>query len=169
MELIRSSNDIKIKAKKLKCPKIISKLFKVGGEIAYKNLKRSKKKYRATIISIVVSIVTFISISSFIDYGFRMSNVYYKELGYNIYIYYDYSGKIAASDKLYNAIVKLDNVGEYAIHKSNALIIDGTKYYSDFTKNTVGIDEENEENYITILALGENEYKRYIKEARIKV
>ena len=43
MDLIRSSKDIKLKAKKLRSPKIIKKIFGVGGEIAYKNLKRSKK------------------------------------------------------------------------------------------------------------------------------
>ena len=36
IEAIRSSQDIKLNAKKMKCPKIITKLFKTGGEIAYK-------------------------------------------------------------------------------------------------------------------------------------
>ncbi len=44
---------IKIKRKSYKAPKFIKKLFGVGGEIAYKNLKRSKKKYRTTVISLL--------------------------------------------------------------------------------------------------------------------
>lgn len=79
IEAIRSSEDVKLKAKKIKCPKIITKIFKTGGEIAYKNLKRSKKKYRTTVISIIVSVVIFIAISSFIQYGFKMSSAYYTE------------------------------------------------------------------------------------------
>lgn len=44
IDAIRSSNDIKIKSKKLKTPKWFKKIFKIGGEISYKNLKRNKKK-----------------------------------------------------------------------------------------------------------------------------
>ena len=115
MDLIRSSDDIKLKSKKIRAPKVISKIFKVGGEIAYKNLKRSKKKYRATIISLVVSIVIFISISSFIDYGFKMSNVYYQELGYNIRLYYYSDKEKDIGNEIYKEIAKFDNVNEYSI------------------------------------------------------
>lgn len=40
---IRGNDDIKIKNKKLKTPKIIHKIFKTGGVIAYKNLKETKE------------------------------------------------------------------------------------------------------------------------------
>ena len=63
IDAIRSSEDIKIKGKKVKSPKIIKKIFGVGGDIAYKNLKRNKKKYRTTVISLVVSIFIFISVT----------------------------------------------------------------------------------------------------------
>ena len=77
MELIRSNQDIKIKPKKMKSPKLINKIWGIGGDISYKNLKRNKKKYRTTIISIIVSIVIFISLYSFIENGFKASNIYY--------------------------------------------------------------------------------------------
>ena len=46
IDLIRSNDDIKINKKKLKSPSIIKKIFGIGGVIAYKNLKRRKKKYK---------------------------------------------------------------------------------------------------------------------------
>ncbi len=63
IEAIRSSKDIKIKGKKLRTPKIIQKMFGIGGVIAYKNLKRSRKKYRTTIISITVSVMSFLLVN----------------------------------------------------------------------------------------------------------
>lgn len=164
IELIRSSNDIKIKSKKLKCPKIITKLFNVGGEIAYKNLKRSKKKYRVTIVSLVVSIVTFIAISSFIDYGFNMSNVYYKELNYN-FILYSSNKDINKDYDLYSKIASSSSVSKYSIHRSTTLKIDYNKYLTEFGRK-VNIDEDtSKENklYITVISVGEEEYKRYLK------
>lgn len=89
VDAVRGNNDIKIKKKQkaYKCPKFIKKLFGMGGEIAYKNLKRSKKKYRTTVISIVVSVAVFIAVSSFIQYGTEYSKKYYHEIDYNLSVY----------------------------------------------------------------------------------
>ena len=84
LEAIKSSNDIKIKSKKIKSPKIIKKIFGVGGVIAYKNLKRSKKKYRTTVISIAMSVFVFIASSTLINYAFEAMGGYYKDYDYNI-------------------------------------------------------------------------------------
>lgn len=86
IEQLRNSNDIKMKSKKLKSPKIIQKLFKTGGELAYKNLKRSKKKYRTTVISLALSIFIFITVNSFVTSAFNFSNHYYEMYDYNIRI-----------------------------------------------------------------------------------
>lgn len=67
---IRGNKDIKVKNNKpYRTSKLTKKLFGVGGEIASKSLKRSRKKYRTTVISIVVSVAMFIAVSAFMDYG----------------------------------------------------------------------------------------------------
>lgn len=43
---INHSEDIKIKSKSLKTPKLIGKVWGEGGVLAYKNMKRNKRKYR---------------------------------------------------------------------------------------------------------------------------
>lgn len=87
MDLVRNSNEIKIKGKKLRTPKIIEKCFKIGGELAYKNLKRSKKKYRTTVISLAVSIFIFITMNSFLVNMFDFSSNYYEDYDYNVRVY----------------------------------------------------------------------------------
>lgn len=167
IDLIRSSNDIKIKSKRIKCPKVISRVFNVGGEIAYKNLKRSKKKYRATIISLVVSIVTFIAISSFIKYGFNMSNVYYQELGYNFQIYYNYDIKdYKECYDIYSKIAQSEVVEEYSMHRSEMVIVDYNKYFTDFARKANPIDDikAGDDYYIPMFSIGEEAYKQYVKD-----
>lgn len=68
LEAIRANRDIKIKAKEVKSPKIIQKVFGLEAMIADKNYKRDKKKYRATVFSLTVSIVLFVSATLFSDY-----------------------------------------------------------------------------------------------------
>lgn len=77
IEAIRGNNDIKIKAKKLRTPKMVNQAFGVGGVIAYKNLKRSRKKYRTTVVSLVLSVATFVGLSSFLSYGLDMVGTEY--------------------------------------------------------------------------------------------
>ncbi len=87
IEILRNADKIKLKANKLKVPKIIKKVFKTGGELAYKNLKRSKKKYRTTVISLAVSIFIFITMNVFITNTFDLSSNYYKDYDYNVRLY----------------------------------------------------------------------------------
>lgn len=81
---IRGNKDIKIKNNKpYRTSKLTKKLFGVGGEIASKSLKRSRKKYRTTVISIVVSVAMFIAVSAFMDYGMTFTDHYYGNADYS--------------------------------------------------------------------------------------
>lgn len=165
IDAIRSSNDIKIKSKKLKTPFFVKKLFKTGGVIAYKNLKRNKKKYRTTVISIVVSIVVFLSLSSFIDFGFKMAGVYYTEMDYNMYLYNNSN----TLDKLetFKQIASFDLIERYALLREDSLAI-SNDLFSSFGETILshyGMDEG--ETNISVVSLGEQEYNRYLKELGI--
>lgn len=92
IEAIRGNDDIKIKAKKLKTRKWIRKLFGIEGELALKNLKRSKKKYRTTVISLMISIILFVSVSGFVGYMYSGFDAMYKSVDY------DYSLSIYGAD-----------------------------------------------------------------------
>ena len=182
IEAIRSSEDVKLKAKKIKCPKIITKIFKTGGEIAYKNLKRSKKKYRTTVISIIVSVVIFIAISSFIQYGFKMSSSYYTEKNYN-YVVYAYTTasnedkekfaeEQAKNYKMLTDISNLPDIGEFSINKTNAFEINMDEKHeselTDYGKDVKSRYEEPEEDgekidTINVISLSKDVYKRYLK------
>lgn len=70
IDAIRQRSDIKLTAKELKLPRWVGKSFGVEGIIAWKNFKRNRKRYRATVISLSLSILLFLSAGSFSDYLF---------------------------------------------------------------------------------------------------
>lgn len=158
IEAIRSNNDIKIKGKKLKTPIFVKKLFNIGGTLAYKNLKRNKKKYRTTVISLVVSIVIFIALSSFIDFGFKISNIAYHNVDYQIAI----GNEEEDATQSYNTLMeftKLDNIDYYSVHQSAYLMVDMDKYGNDIDNPRYAVTEQG----LTIVCLNEEAYKRYVK------
>lgn len=71
VEAIRQNTDIKARKKKIRTPKIVYRLFGISGMLGHKYFKRSKKRYRSTIVSLFLSIVLFVSASSVTDYMVR--------------------------------------------------------------------------------------------------
>lgn len=84
IDSLRQSGDVKIKARKVKTRKITYKLFGFPGMLASKNFKRSRKKYRATVLSLFVSVVLFISASSFSSYLINVAGVVTTTSDYDI-------------------------------------------------------------------------------------
>ena len=87
IEAIRSNQDVRIRKGRLHVSWLVRKLFGIGGVIAAKNLKRSRRKYRTTVVSLVVSIAVFIALSSFTTMGMRITTTNYKDYHYNLRIY----------------------------------------------------------------------------------
>lgn len=65
IDAIRQRQEIKIKAKSLKSPKIIRTVFGYEGELANKNLKRNGRKARVITASIALSVILFLSCNYF--------------------------------------------------------------------------------------------------------
>ena len=163
IEAIRNNNEIKINSKKIKSSKIVNKLFGVGGDIAYKNLKRNKKRNRTTIISIVISVAVFISLSTFLSYGFKLSNQYYKDINYDIQLYIRDADEDKTS-RIFADIEKLDTITRYSINKSVSMTFDYKKYYNDdVLKFFDGVNDLS----LRIMSVGETEFKRILKENKV--
>lgn len=174
IEAIRQNDDIKINKKKIRTSKLALKLFGIEGEIALKNIKRNKKKYRVTIVSLFISIVLFISFSSYMNYTLNTASSVMGEVPYDYQISYfgdDPNNDKEALDKI-NEIVKSSDVKEYVSYSVSNLSIIGNYTYSDeyldFYKNAYGDDGIKALNnlkyqYISIYILDDNSYNKYKK------
>ena len=165
---LRNTNDIKISSKKLKTPKLIKNVFKTGGVLAYKNLKRSKKKYRTTVVSLTVSIFVFISMFTFINEGFKQSSNYYQNYDYNYRITFNNNSSM---DEI-NEIRNLDSVNaSYLVYyaKPSILIDDISKINPkeplecEYDKNDKCIKKYARLN---IILLDDSTFKSYVKKVK---
>ena len=163
---IRNSSSIKIDKKKLKSPLWVHKIFGIGGDISYKNLKRNRKKYRTTVISIIVSVAVFIALSSFINMTYREVHSEYKYYEYNL----SYSINVLDNtilNKVYKTL-KLDNIKDYSLAKENFINIMNPSFNQEYLKVLDINYEDSEQEYIYVVGLENDVYNNYLKSLGIK-
>ena len=188
IEALRSSKDIsdrKADRKNHKTSKITYKIFGLPGVLAKKYYTRSAKKYRATIISLFMSIVLFVSASSFILYlTSSVNNVYYRaDYDITATISSDYADSkkeviqevrnLGSVDKASSSVMSnflVENGEELLTNEGKAALMEkyGFDSFEDLSVDMflVGFDDETYENYVTSLGLnpedlGENDVILY--------
>lgn len=68
IDAIRQTKDVKLTRRSVKTLRGVRKIFGFEGDLALKNLKRNKGRYRATLFSLFITIVLFLSASGFSHY-----------------------------------------------------------------------------------------------------
>ena len=108
IDALRQTSDVKVKARKLKSPKIIRKVFGYEGELAYKNMKRNGKKSRVITSALVLSVVLFLSVNTFCSM-FQEANQMSGKMPYQLYIETPQTEKT----RLYNDLEQMNDVDKY--------------------------------------------------------
>lgn len=65
IDAIRQTADVKIKGREVKTSALTRKIFGIEGDLGLKNLKRNKGRYKATVVSLTISMVLFLTVSYF--------------------------------------------------------------------------------------------------------
>ena len=160
IDSIRNSANIKINSKKIKSPKLIKSIFGIGGEISFKNLKRNKKKYRTTVISIVVSVFVFIALSGFMSIAFQQVERELEISDFNISL-----STTVANNESYNKFIettKLDNIEDYSVFRNSEISFTGNHYNKEFSDLLNLALDDNKHTYLSVVSIGEEQYKKYV-------
>lgn len=86
IDAIRQTHDIKLSSKTVKTSKLVRRIFGIEAEIGLKNVKRNKKRYLATVFSLVISIVLFLSVTFFTDNLKKSLEMSQRNLNFDIQI-----------------------------------------------------------------------------------
>lgn len=133
MQSLRQSDDIRIRGKKLRTNPLIYLFFGFEGMLASKNYKRNRRKYRATVLSLFMSIVLFVTASCFCNYmlgsAYSVTNVTSCDIGCDIS---DKKRGNKSVDAIKSEIGGLDAVTEISYSKSAGVYADiPLKYYEE--------------------------------------
>ncbi len=106
MECIRQTNEVKAKAADMKTSGLSQRILGLEGTLALKNFKRNKKRYHSIVLSLVLSVVLFVSGNAFGTTLKHISAQYVVDMDSDILFssgYMDDSEMIPLYDKLKNA------------------------------------------------------------------
>lgn len=167
MEAIRQNDDIKIEKKKMKTPKIIRKIFGIEGEIALKNIKRNRKKYRVTVVSLFISIVLFVTFSGLLRYGLYGTDTAFQNAEYDAMV----SVTAPTYDNIKPVMERLKKVKgpEQAkeIHWTYATTkIDSSSLYEEYQKqmsDNIENDSKTSDMGVVIATIDQEDYEKLLE------
>lgn len=166
IDAIRQTQDVKLTRKAVKTSKLVRKMFGMEAEIALKNLKRNKRRYQATVFSLVISIVLFLSVTSYTGYLKKGIDLSSSGVNYDILVQMDLDSEEETAE-LVNSITALSNVTDANYIQSlevNSLV--DKAFIADELKETLKEDDSILKNgkypyYIQISVLDSTKLKAY--------
>ncbi len=168
VEAIRLTTDI-INPKKIRTSKVTRKIFGIEGDIALKNLKRNRKKYFATIISLFISIVLFVTFNSFMNYTTDVSDSYLDRDNYDLSVALS-TEDVDYQTQFINSISSLEEVESITKVDSSTLTTLVKKeafsdYYIDNFFDLIELKEVDDKYLLNIMlvSVNDNYYTKYSK------
>ncbi len=168
VDAIRQSKDVKLTSKTVKTSKITRLIFGFEAELGLKNLKRNSRRYKATIFSLVISIVLFLSVSSMSLFFRKSVELAIAGEPYDIKVSVVSSSTAEEKKDFYTAIAKMDYADESIIeHTMDARVDIESRFIPDEIK-TILYGEQNTKTYEThfkIISIDDVTLNRYAIES----
>lgn len=145
LEAIKNSSSLKLG--KVKDSKLVRLLFKTEGVLAYKNLRRNKKKFRITLFSLIISVVIFISFSGFVELFIKANEASVGQVNYDVRLW---KGGILEGDKIIDDLNKVNGIKKISVRNEYGVAFDVkesniNKDYKDLIDKTFSKSEKNGE------------------------
>lgn len=169
IDAIRQSTDIKLTGKAVRTSSLIRKLFGMEAEIGLKNLKRNKRKYQATVFSLVISIVLFLSVGYFTDNLKKSLGLSQDGVNFDIRVMLE-SGNPEKNADMIAAVASMQTVEKYSVMKSIDLQawVNEANVSDEIKKRALLYDDVLTEGrfnyYISVHALDDHSLEAYAKQ-----
>lgn len=147
IEALRQSDDIKLRRRDVRTSRLTQKLFGFEGMVAAKNFARNRKRYRATVMSLFLSVTLFISTSSFCSYLTDMANGITGAGDNGVDISYWYTDESPDPDEVYKMLMAAPGVRDglwlrYAFFYMNISKADADGFLIDHAGEFAAIDRD---------------------------
>jgi len=160
IDAIRQSREIRLTSRSIRTSPVFRRIFGFEAELAMKNFRRNRRKYRATIVSLVISLVLFLTVSSYVQFGGLYSQSISQQIDYDLSLSIGDIPKAERND-IFEKISALPDVKSIAVVDNEGMfLISGKDIRTDLAKNTRYAAPET---YISICAYDDASFTLYAK------
>jgi|AGTN01.3.fsa_nt_gi ABC-type transport system, involved in lipoprotein release, permease component len=167
IDAIRQTQEVRLTRRGLRTSRLSRRVFGFEGEIALKNLKRSRKKYRATVVSLVISLVLFLTVSSYADITGSFTDAVNDGYNFDLVVYYQNISD-AQREETDARIATLELVDDFS---ANSLLYGFTRlsdgqvseYAKQYIAQPEGIPEGYMELSVSLIGLDDASFEAYAK------
>ncbi len=164
VEAIRATKSVRIGRREMKCPKLVNRVFGVGGKVAWRNLRRARRRYRTTVVSIVISVAVFIGLCTFVDLLNGASGQYYSNMSFQLRAVVPKMGQEGFDNV--RKIAGLPEVERIEVLRlvSVDTVLGEMPLTDEFKNRFLGEAAESDDTYgIYLCSIGEDAYGDYLK------
>ncbi|HOJ10657.1 MAG TPA: FtsX-like permease family protein [Clostridiales bacterium] len=138
VDALRQSQDIKLTSRAVKTSRLTRKIFGFEAELGLKNLKRNSRRYKATVFSLVISIVLFLSVSSLSLLTRKSVDIVSGGYPYDVRVFVVSSATAQEKKDFYTAITKMAYADKSVIEQTmNAVFTADGKLIPDQIKEII--------------------------------
>ncbi len=175
VDAIRQTADVKLRQRMVKTWPITRKIFGFPAELGLKNLKRNRARYRATVFSLIISIVLFLSASTLSAYMRRGLDMTDQGVDFDVLVYAsgDRLQELEEAQKIFEQ-AKADGLAETSIYSGalyNASVYLPRERLTQKTLELLdpALAQQTEfQMDVEIISLDEDSYQAYLKEAGLR-
>jgi putative ABC transport system permease protein len=162
---IRAEQEIKIDPKKIKTSPIINRFFGIEGVLADKQLKRSRRAYRSTVVSLTISVILFIVANGATSSMMSSSNIIYPDMEANIMLRSTTVIDRTKINEVAHFVTETD--GGTVNFTGETWLKTPDDFMSDKYKEIIA-DAGGYKNGVTVISLSDRLYKEVAEEAGVK-
>ena len=160
IDAIRQSREIRLTSRSVRTSPLFRRLFGFEGELAIKNFRRSRRKYRATIVSLVISLVLFLTVSSYVQFGTMYAQSSGVKIDYDIFFAVENISQ-AERDNVIDQISDLPGTKSIAtVSKEGMFLISGSDIRTNMTKSS---QYSGQTTYVNLAAYDDESFAAYAR------
>ena len=175
IEAIRQTGDIRLRQRTVRTSPLTRWIFGFPADLGLKNLKRNRGRYRATVFSLVISVVLFLTASSFSAYLQRAYSMTLSGVNYDVYVsaYGDTPEETQAQKQLFGQLAQdgLADDASMSQRAENVRIALTKEQLTEKTLNRLPEGMEKETSFETglyLMALDDKTMEAYLEKAGVQ-
>lgn len=165
LEAIRQEGEVRVNRRSLRTRPFLRRCFGIEGELAAKNMKRSYRRYLATLLSLTISVVLFLTAMGFSGLMRHSFSLTRENLRYDLRAYTSFKEEQNIQEAAQTLLAQAGAGRACCVRQMSVALPDTGTLYTPALKEILGLSDKNEVNltYLNLLVVDDASFALYAR------